>query len=96
MKKQVQLAEDVTDFINERSKQYGVTFEFCLESLVRKEMQVVAIAEAKAKEANAKPYVHRPFSSGFLPGVDVENLSHYADDLMDEEIIRKMYGEEQS
>ena len=96
MKKQIQLAEDVADFLNERSKLKGVTFDDYLEAILRSEMQAVAIAEAKAKEANAKPYVHRPISSGFLPGVDVENLSHYADDLMDEEIIRKMYGEERS
>jgi len=93
---QVQIAEDVADFVSERSKLKGVTFETCLDAILRKEMLDAAIAEANSKKANAKPYTEEPFSFDFLPGVDVENLRRYVDDLDDEELIRKMYGEEQS
>ncbi len=83
---QTYIAEDIADFIRKQSETHGVPFESELDAVLRRAMAVDEATPPNAKE----PFTYEPFSSGFLPGVDVENPRRYADDLEIEELAHKM------
>ena len=80
-------------FVRKRSQVHGVPFESELDTILR---HVMNEATDSKSDDSAEPFTYEPFSVGFLPDVDVENLRRYVDDLEDEELKRKMYGEDQS
>lgn len=77
----------IAERIRKRMAEKDLTLKQVINDALREGLRAL-----DAERGNKRPkFKVEPHSFGFLPGIDLNKIGQFADDLEDEEIIRKNY-----
>ena len=83
MRTTVNLEDDLAERLREMSHSLRCSFTEVLNNTLRQSLR-------SQLPETAEPYKTIPWNGGLVPGIDPTSMNHLADELEDEEIIRKL------
>ena len=86
MRTTVNLEDDLAERLREMAHSLRCSFTEILNNTFRQSLR------SQLPEP-AEPYVTIPWNGGLVPGIDPASMNHLADELEDEEIIRRTDGD---